>query len=98
MSSWNAPWNPEAESLEDCQARRLMQMPVLDGAEMEVLRQCHRMIWDGYLASKTARNSLLRKGLITKWEGYQVITQAGMALLHTLGELEGDRYEGKPRK
>lgn len=101
MRNPNLPWyewDDKNETLDECRERRLMQMPVLSGAELEVLRQCHRMIWDGYLASKDARSSLLRKGLVAKWEGWQVITREGMAVLHTLGELEGDKYEGKPRK
>ena len=80
------------ESLDECRDRRLQQCPLLNGAELEVLHQCRKTIWDGYIVSKSARNRLTDKGLITRWNGWQVITQEGMAVLDTLGEMRDDRW------
>lgn len=85
-------FDPEVESVDECRDRRLRQCPVLSGAELEVLRQCRKTIWDGYIASKVSRDSLVYKGLVTRWNGWQVITQEGMAVLDTLGEMRDDRW------
>jgi hypothetical protein len=77
---------------------RLLECPVLSGAELEVLRQCRMTIWDGNVVSKSARNELLRKGLIDKWNGWQVITREGMAVLDTLGEMNDDRWPKQPKE
>ena len=84
--SWYT-FNPEVESLQEARDRRLAEMPVLSPAELEVLRQCRCAIWDGNLVSKSARSALLNKGLITVFNGWQVITQEGLAILDTLGEM-----------
>ena len=89
------PWyefDPESESLDECRDRRLLQCPVLSGAELDVLRQCRMTIWDGNVASKAARNSLEGKGLITSFNGWQVVTREGMAVLDILGEMRDDRW------
>jgi hypothetical protein len=80
------------ESLDECRDRRLRQCPILSPAELEVLRQCRMTIWDGNLVSKAARNSLVKKGLVTRFNGWQVITQEGMAVLDTLGEMKDDHW------
>lgn len=85
------PWyefNPEVESVQESRDRRLLQMPVLSGPELEVLRQCRKAIWDGNVVSKYARDSLFKRGLITRFNGWQVITREGLAILDTLGELK----------
>ena len=87
------PWyefNPDNGGLYEC---RLKQCPLLSSAELEVLRQCRRTIWDGNVASKIARDSLNNKKLITRWNGWQVITREGMAVLDTLGEMRDDRWK-----
>jgi hypothetical protein len=80
------------ESLDECRDRRLRECPVLSPPELEVLRQCRMTIWDGNVVSKHARNLLNQKGLIVRWNGWQVITQEGMAVLDTLGEMRDDRW------
>lgn len=80
------------ESLEECRDRRLRQCPTLSGPELEVLRQCRMTIWDGNVSSKGARDALNTKGLITRWNGWQVVTKEGMAVLDTLGEMRDERW------
>ena len=91
------PWYSlrDDESVNEARDRRLLEMPLLSPCEHEVLRQCRMTVWDGNVASKSARDSLYAKGLITRWNGWQVLTQEGMAVLSTLGEMEDDRW---PRK
>ena len=87
----NSAWyefDVDNESLDQCRDRRLRQCPTLSPAEMEVLRQCRTAIWDGNVVSKSARSSLVSKGLVTRFNGWQVITQEGLAVLDTLGELK----------
>jgi hypothetical protein len=95
MSQTNTePWYHlrEGESIEEARDRRLCEMPVLSPAEHEVLQQCRMTVWDGNVVSKRARDELFHKGLITRWNGWQVITQEGMAILSTLGEMSDDRW------
>jgi len=77
-------FNPETESLQECRDRRLMQMPQLTPIQLEALVQLTHAVWDGYLISKQARGDLLNMGLITKWNGWQVISREGLAILETL--------------
>jgi hypothetical protein len=86
------------ETLDECRDRRLKQCPVLSEAELEVLRQCRITIWDGNISSKTARDSLVAKNLVTKWNGWQVITKEGMAVLDTLGEMAKENFHTKCRR
>src|SRR5574337_177098 len=86
------------ESLDEYRDRRLAQCPLLTPAELEVLRQCRMTIWDGYVCSKSARDNLVDKGLVTRWNGWQVITQEGMAVLDTLGEMRDERCPNIPKK
>jgi hypothetical protein len=96
------PWyefDEKNESLDECRDRRLRTCPMLTAPELEVLRQCRMTIWDGNVVSKRARDSLNGKGLITRWNGWQVITREGMALLDTLGEMRDDRWpKVQPRR
>lgn len=59
----------------------------LSGAEKDVLLQLRATKWDGYLASKAGRDGLISRGLATKYEGYQVVSYAGLALLEQMGYL-----------
>jgi hypothetical protein len=70
----------------------LLECPLLGGAELEVLRQCRMTVWDGNVVSKQARSSLADKGLIVRYEGWQVITREGLKVLDALGELRDDRW------
>lgn len=53
----------------------------LCGAEKDVLTQLCTVCWDGNLASKHGRSELVAKGLAVQWNGYQVITAAGIQVL-----------------
>jgi hypothetical protein len=81
-------FDPEKESLDECRDRRLMTMPTLTPAEMDVLKQCMHPVWDGNLASKSARTELIRKGLVVKFNGWQIVSQEGLAMLEQLGLLD----------
>lgn len=81
-------FDPARESLDECRDRRLMQMPTLSSAEMEVLKQCMHPVWDGNVASKAARTDLVRKGLVVRFNGWQIVSQEGLALLEQLGLLD----------
>lgn len=81
-------FDPEKESLDECRDRRLLEMPLLNSAEMEVLKQAMHPVWDGNVASKSARNSLLRRGLVVKFNGWQIISLEGLAMLEQLGFLD----------
>lgn len=71
----------EAESGE-----RLSMIPILSGPQLEQLEHFGKgPVWDGYLISKAARTDLHMMGLASRWNGMNFITQAGMAILDTLG-------------
>jgi hypothetical protein len=89
-------FDEENESVDECRDRRLRQCPTLSPAQLEVLRQCRITTWDGNIASKAARSELATMGLVTRWNGWQVITQEGMAVLDTLGEMRDENF-GRPR-
>ena len=88
MSTWWESWNPDAESLEECRDRRFLTAPILDGAEMDTLMACRKITADGDVPSKEGRDSLYKKELIVRWNGFQVITREGMALLEVMGKLQ----------
>ena len=57
----------------------------MDSAERDVLRQlAAKPRWDGYVSSKTARDSLCRKGLACRWNGYNFLTRDGFAVVDAL--------------
>lgn len=91
MKKWYE-FDEDNESLDECRDRRLRECPLVSPAELEVLRQCRMTIHDGNVVSKAARDILNRKGLITRWNGWQVVTQEGIAVLDTLGEMRDDRW------
>lgn len=78
----------ENGSIDENRDRRLLTMPVLSSGEMEVVKQCMHPVWDGNVVSKTARNSLFQKGLIVRYNGWQIVSMAGLALLKELNMLD----------
>lgn len=91
------PWYDlrDGESINECHDRRLLQMPMLTGVQLEVLRQLRMTVWDGNIISKSARDWLVSNGYAVRCNGWQVITREGMAILDTLGEMRDERW---PRK
>ena len=85
-------WQDGVESLETCKARRLRQVPRLTPPQLEVLHQTRKTVWDGYVISKIARDELRDLGLITRCQGWQVITREGLAVLDVYGLLKEDRW------
>ena len=63
---------------------RLMLIPTLTPIQLEVLAQMTHAVWDGYVISKQARGELVEKGLVSRWNGWNFITQYGMVVLDTL--------------
>lgn len=82
-------FKPDVETLEQCRDRRLLTAPLIDAAEREVLRQLREVTCDGNLASKSGRDSLIKRGLAVRCNGWQIASREGLALLETLGELRG---------
>jgi hypothetical protein len=76
---------------------RLAMLPILGSAELEQLEQLGKAaVWDGYLISKAARQTLCSLGLASSWNGMNFITQAGMAVLDTLkSRVIRDKNAGK---
>lgn len=72
-------------------SERFEHLPVLSPSEVEQLLQLRIMTWDGNLISKTARGVLVKLGLAVRWNGYQVITQDGLAVLDSLGLIRTPR-------
>lgn len=68
---------------ENCE-ERLLLIPTLTGVQLEALVQLTHAVSDGYLISKSARSDLLDMGLVTYWNGWQVITREGLCVLETL--------------
>lgn len=67
---------------------RLAKIPLLSPIELEVLRQLRMTTWDGNLVSKTGRDSLVRRGLAIRFNGWQVVSAMGLTILETLGMLD----------
>lgn len=78
----------ENESVQECRERKLQQMPLLSGAELEVLRKCQCATWDGNVPSKSARDDLYRRGLIVRYNGWQIASLEGLAILEVLSYLK----------
>lgn len=72
--------------------RMLLTAPLLSSAEIEVLVQCRSAIWDGNIASKSARDNLFKKNLIIRYEGWQSVSEQGLVLLMLLGKLDDRDY------
>ena len=85
-------WDSEGESLPECYDRRLMSAPILTPAELEQLHQLRTITWDGNVISKAARTSLHKKGLVVRFNGWQVVSEEGMAVLSVLGKLNDREY------
>jgi hypothetical protein len=78
---------PDEESVDQCHNRRLRECPSLSPTQVECLMQLRNATWDGNLISKNARGELVAKGLVTRFNGWQIVTQEGLAVLDTLGML-----------
>jgi len=64
---------------------RLGLLPLLTQIEIDQLSQLQIPTWDGNVLSKSTRNNLWQKGLIDRWNGYQIVNIYGFAVLETLG-------------
>ena len=86
----STPWYEfnDAESVQEWRDRRLLQCPQLTPSQLEQLRQLRNATWDGNLISKDARTFLARHGLVVRFNGWQVVSKEGLAILETLGELK----------
>lgn len=60
-------------------------IPLLNRTELEQLQQLQKPVWDGYVISKYNRDLLWDKGLIDRWNGWQIVSIYGLAVLDTLG-------------
>ncbi len=70
-------------------SERMMHIPILNAAEREVLHQLMiKPRWDGYVASKSARDSLCHMGLASYWNGMNFLTQSGWAVADALWRSE----------
>jgi len=91
-------WDSENESIETANERRTQKIKELNlsSMQMDALKQLTSVVWDGYLISKSARYDLMDKGLVVKVQGFQVISQQGLAVLEHLELLRpfesGKRY------
>lgn len=64
---------------------RLGLIPLLNSMQIEQLQQLQKPVWDGNVISKSVRDELWSKGLIDRWNGWQIVTIYGLAVLETLG-------------
>ena len=74
------------------EAERKLRAPRLTATQLEVLTQMRKTTWDGYVISKAARDELVNLGLVTRCNGWQVVTREGMAVLDTYGLMADDRW------
>jgi hypothetical protein len=71
---------------------RLLLIPTLSPVQIEALEQLWKAPrWDGNVLSKAARSELHFMGLVERWNGFNFITQAGVAVLDTIKGLEKSR-------
>jgi hypothetical protein len=59
----------------------------MTSAERVVLLQLRQVRWDGYISSKSGRDSLIHAGLAVRYDGFATLTLYGLRLLHALGKL-----------
>jgi hypothetical protein len=64
---------------------RVGKLPLLNPAELEELKNLTQLTSDGYVISKITRDSLYRRGLIIRWNGWNLISRLGLIVLDTLG-------------
>jgi len=57
-------------------------------ANLEQLKQLTSVTWDGNLISKTARDELVKTGLVARVKGFNYITEDGIKTLLSLGEIK----------
>lgn len=82
----------DGEGTTDRKARQLKGCPRLTSAQLEVLYQMRKTVWDGYVISKACRDQLVDMGLVDRLNGWQFITRLGMAVLDVYGLLSDERY------
>jgi hypothetical protein len=68
---------------------RIGLLPMLDEGELQQLAQLQRATLDCYLFSAFNRGLLVQKGLATRYDGWNIATRLGLAVLDTLGLLQG---------
>jgi hypothetical protein len=88
MMNWPCEFDPERESLTEYRDRLLLTAPYISDAARETLLTLRKVTFDGDVPSKTGRDELVHLGLAVRWNGYQVVTRAGMAMLDVLKRLE----------
>lgn len=77
-SAWMALTKKEAEAI----------WGSMSGAEKDVLLQLRQVRWDGYISSKSGRDSLIDVGLAVRYQGFTTLTLRGLRMLYALGRLE----------
>jgi len=55
---------------------------------LETLKQLTKLTFDGDLMSKSERDFLLKKGLIIRINGYNIVNEKGIETLYNLGILK----------
>jgi hypothetical protein len=55
---------------------------------LEQLKQCLKVIWDGNLISKSSVEELRKSGLVERGYGFTWITRRGIKILIDMGELK----------
>lgn len=75
-----------AEKLYECEPEnRAAIVAFPDAGERDVLRQLATVQrWDGNISSKGARDSLVAKGLVARWNGYNFLTRDGFAAVDAI--------------
>jgi hypothetical protein len=79
------------EQLRLCPTRadRLPLLPLLSPIQLDQLKQCCRPIGDGYVISKSVRDTLAKSDLIYRFNGWNIISDLGLIVLDTLGLVKG---------
>jgi hypothetical protein len=67
----------------------------LAGDAKDVLLQLRQVRWDGFINSKHGRDTLIDKGLATRYEGFTMLTVKGLILLAQAGRLHSLECSGK---
>lgn len=63
-------------------------MNELSNGYLTELKQFVTATWDGDVASKHARGILMKRGFLTKVQGYTILTKKGLRTLIELGVLK----------
>ena len=85
-------WEDEVETLEQARERRQAAVSKLlsqfTSADRDALRQLQKATWDGDLVSKTGRDKLIEMGLAIQYQGWQVVSLEGLAVLEISKQLK----------